>query len=189
MCIRDRNTRVREAWLKRLHDDGESFGSTGSRLLDGDSTTHTQLEQRLAKYFKAPAALLCNTGFDANVSLLSTIPQPEDVILYDELIHASMHDGMRQSRAKVCVPFQHNDPVDLDRQLSSALGSNLLRDIQDGKRNVFLALESVYSMDGTVCALRELAHVLEKHVPYASTRHILVDEAHGVGVYLSLIHI
>ena len=78
-----RNTRVREAWLKRLHDDGESFGSTGSRLLDGDSTTHTQLEQRLAKYFKAPAALLCNTGFDANVSLLSTIPQPEDVILYD----------------------------------------------------------------------------------------------------------
>lgn len=178
-----RNTRVREAWLKRLHDNGESFGSTGSRLLDGDSSTHTQLEQRLAKYFKAPAALLCNTGFDANVSLLSTIPQPEDVILYDELIHASMHDGMRQSRAKVCVPFQHNDPVDLDRQLSSALGSNLLRDIQDGKRNVFLALESVYSMDGTVCALRELAHVLEKHVPYASTRHILVDEAHGVGVY------
>lgn len=168
-----RNPRVRRAWLERLGASDEAFGSTGSRLLDGDSTTHTQLEHKLAAYFHAPAALLCNTGFDANVSLLSTIPQPGDAIVYDELVHASMHDGMRKSRAQTCVAFRHNDPVDLDRVLANLRPHN----------NVFLALESVYSMDGTICALPDLIKVLEQHVPHRSSRHILVDEAHGAGVY------
>lgn len=165
-----RDTRVRRAWLARL--ESVPLGSTGSRLLDGDSPLHTRTEQRLAEFFGAPAALLCNTGFDANVSLLATIPQRGDVIVYDELVHASMHDGMRKSRAAQCVPFAHNDARALERVLHE-LGSL-------HAANVFLAVESVYSMDGTVCALRELADVLHAHAPHA---HIFVDEAHGAGVY------
>lgn len=154
------------------------LGSTGSRLLDGDSRAHTALEERLAKRFRAPAALLFNSGFDANVSLLSTLPQPGDLVVYDELVHASMHDGMRQCRAR-CVPFRHNDPADLGRVLHAeheALATS-------PPPNVILALEGVYSMDGDVCALRELCSVLEEHVRAPGTRHVLLDEAHSVGAY------
>ena len=153
---------------------GAALGSTGSRLLDGDSRAHTALEMRLAAYFGAPAALLFNSGFDANVSLLATLPQPGDVVVYDALVHASMHDGMRASRARACCAFAHNDPAALDAALASAAPLT---------GNVFLALEAVYSMDGTVCRVRELAAVLARHVPDAARRCVLVDEAHAVGVY------
>ncbi|WFD03549.1 8-amino-7-oxononanoate synthase [Malassezia obtusa] len=153
---------------------GAALGSTGSRLLDGDSRAHTALETRLAAYFGAPAALLFNSGFDANVSLLATLPQPGDVVVYDALVHASMHDGMRASRARACCAFAHNDPAALDAALASAAPLT---------GNVFLALEAVYSMDGTVCRVRELAAVLARHVPDAARRCVLVDEAHAVGVY------
>lgn len=167
-----RDADVHAAWVARLSPD-VPLGSGGSRLLDGDSTLHTGLEARLASYFGTPAALLFNSGYDANVSLLTTLPQRGDVVVYDELVHASMHDGMRASRARACVPFRHNDAQDLDRVLGTLPASG----------NVFLALESVYSMDGTVCALRAMADVLARHVPDARARYILLDEAHGVGVY------
>lgn len=162
----------RAGLVERITAQRLALGSTGSRLLDGDSAQYTQLEARLARHFSGESALLFNSGYDANVSLLTTLPQPGDVVVYDALVHASMHDGMRASRASVCRSFGHNDPRDLDR----VLGSTALNG------NVFLALESVYSMDGTVCCLEELVAVLQKHVPH-ERRCVLVDEAHAVGVY------
>ncbi|WFD33111.1 8-amino-7-oxononanoate synthase [Malassezia sp. CBS 17886] len=168
------SVRMREALAART--TGVPTGSGGSRLLDGDSPMHTALEVRIAAHFGAPAALLFNSGWDANVSLLTTLPQPGDVVVYDALVHASMHDGMRSSRAAACVPFAHNDPAALDAALGAVLREHPL------PRNVFLALESVYSMDGTVCRLRELLAVLARHVPDGLC-HVLVDEAHAAGVY------
>ncbi|KAL4399205.1 8-amino-7-oxononanoate synthase [Malassezia pachydermatis] len=165
-------TRVAEAW----RTSEAPLGSGGSRLLDGDSLLHTHTEQALATYFEAPDALLFNSGYDANVSLLTTLPQPGDVVVYDALVHASMHDGMRASRAHACVSFAHNDADALDQVLTELLAAHT-------PTNVFLAVESVYSMDGTICALDRLYRVLQKHVPHADARHILIDEAHGVGVY------
>ncbi|PKI82778.1 hypothetical protein MVES_003174 [Malassezia vespertilionis] len=149
-----------------------ALGSGGSRLLDGDSLQYTALESRIAWHFCAQEALLFNSGFDANVSMFSALPQRGDTIVYDALVHASVHDGMRASRAKACIAFQHNNPADLDRVLSSLAS--------DG--NVFLAVESVYSMDGTVCALAALLAVVHKHMPQ-ERRCVIVDEAHAVGVY------
>lgn len=171
-----RSPALRAALVARLQRDATALGSTGSRLLDGDSIAHTKLEHRLAAYFRAPSALLFNSGWDANVSLLTTLPQPGDLVVYDALVHASVHDGMRASRAASCISFEHNDPSDLDAVLAGALADSVVR-------NVFLVLESVYSMDGTLCALQPLADVLSRHVPRAEARHILVDEAHAAGVY------
>jgi len=172
---------IRQAVAAALAD--VRIGSGGSRLLDGDSPLHAHAEARLAAYFGAPAALLFNSGYDANVSLLTTLPQPGDVVVHDALVHASMHDGLRASRARAVRSFRHNDAADLEHVLRGVLEElGATDDARAGRCNVFLALESVYSMDGTVCSLRALAEVLARHAPRGA-RHILVDEAHGVGVY------
>ena len=91
-------------------------GATGSRLLNGNSSLFEDLEQLLADTHHAEAALLFNSGFDANVGLISTVARPNDVIFYDELVHASIHQGMQLSGAKL-VPFKHNDMLDLENLL------------------------------------------------------------------------
>ncbi|WFD34666.1 8-amino-7-oxononanoate synthase [Malassezia cuniculi] len=161
---------------------GLAIGSTGSRLLDGDSFLHKRVEQRIARHFGAECALLFNSGFDANVSMLATLPQPGDLVVYDALVHASMHDGMRGSRAR-CVPFAHNSTESLDKVLADELAGARGDAVRAGRANVFLAIEGVYSMDGDVAPVRELHSVLAKHVPTAGSRAMLVDEAHSVGVY------
>lgn len=172
---------IRQAVADALAD--ARIGSGGSRLLDGDSPLHARAEARLAAYFGAPSALLFNSGYDANVSLLTTLPQPGDIVVHDALVHASMHDGLRASRARAVRAFRHNDATDLERVLGRLLTElGATDDAQAGRCNIFLALESVYSMDGTVCSLRALDDVLARYAPRGA-RHILVDEAHGVGVY------
>lgn len=161
---------------------GCPLGSTGSRLLDGDSPAHARTEARLARHFGAPCALLFNSGFDANVSLFTTLPQPGDLVVYDALIHASVHDGMRASRA-ACVPFAHNSAADLDAVLARALAGARGPPTRAGRLNVFVAVEGVYSMDGDAAPLHALAAALARHVPCADARALIVDEAHSVGVY------
>lgn len=151
-----------------------------------------QLEIRLAAHFHSPSALLFNSGYDANVSLFSVLPQPGDVVVYDELVHASVHDGLRKSRAGVKRSFRHNDVSDLERVLEELTSthqdgtrkrdSDLATKLRQGKANLFLALESVYSMDGDVCPLVEVIETLERYIP-RDTRHVIVDEAHGTAVY------
>ena len=158
------------------------MGSTGSRLLSGGTTSHSALEERFAKHFNGPCAsadtaLLFNSGWEANVSFFSTVPQPDDWIVYDELVHASVHTGMRASRVPVSRrrAVKHSDVADLKRILAGIKG-------QGGSGTVFLALESLYSMDGDLCPLPAFLDTLDRYIP-KSRQCVVLDEAHSTGVY------
>jgi 8-amino-7-oxononanoate synthase len=139
-------------------------GATGSRLLSGNSTYARQVEQKLATLFKSDNALIFNSGYSANLAVLSAIPQRHDTILYDELAHACIKDGARLSLAKH-HSFRHNDLQDLELKIKRAAGQ------------VFIAVESIYSMDGDVCPLPDLVKLAET---YGAA--IILDEAHSTGV-------
>lgn len=171
---------LKDAFMRRA-SAGRVGGSTGSRLLDGNNGQGEMehLEARLCRFFDAEHALLCPSGWEANVSLFSTVPQPGDVVLYDSLVHASVHDGMRRSRAH-CVAFKHNDVRDFERQMDGIVSSGRL----SPKANVFLAVETLYSMDGDYAPLPQLIAAARRHFPAGSGRFwTLVDEAHSVGVH------
>src|ERR1700722_6830703 len=126
-----------EALYKRTVQKMEQLnklnGSGGSRLLAGNSSYAEKLESRLTRIHEAQAAIIFNSGYDANVGLFSSVPARGDTILYDELVHASIHDGIRLSRAD-SFSFRHNDMAHLQERLQHAKG------------NVFVAVESIYSM-------------------------------------------
>ena len=143
-------------------------GSTGSRLLGGNSVRTELLEKRIAEFHYAESALLYNSGYDANLGFLSCIPQKGDFIFYDELSHASIIDGLSVSYAKP-IKFLHNDLNDLEKKIK-------LQALHD--QNVFVITESVYSMDGDAAPLKELSDFCNKN-----HFHLVVDEAHAVGVF------
>lgn len=98
-----KNTTISEKVLNRINDFKYLNGSTGSRLLSGNLELHEETELSLSKFFNVPSALLFNSGYVANIGLLSCIPQRGDIILFDELCHASIRDGIRLSHAKSFV--------------------------------------------------------------------------------------
>lgn len=140
-------------------------GSTGSRLISGNSAMAESLEDYVATYHNAEAALLFNSGYDANIGFFSSVPKRGDTVFYDELVHASIRDGIRMGFAK-SFSFKHNDLDDLGKLLIKASG------------NVYVAVESVYSMDGDIAPLKELCSLCEKN-----NFHLIVDEAHATGVF------
>lgn len=154
-----------EQEIKQHFTKNNLNGSTGARLLSGNSCYALELENYLANFFNAEKALLFNSGYNANLSILSAVPQKDDTILYDELIHASLKEGARLSFAKR-FSFKHNDLADLEKKISKATG------------DVFIVVESVYSMDGDFSPLEELAELTEKYNAY-----LIVDEAHSTGVW------
>ncbi len=140
-------------------------GSTGSRLLSGNSAYAEDLEKSIAALHGSDAGLIFNSGYDANVGLFSCLPQRGDTIITDELIHASIIDGARLSYANRYT-FKHNDLISLEGKLKHATG------------NCFVAIESVYSMDGDTPPIDEILKLTEKY-----NAHLIVDEAHAVGLY------
>lgn len=150
------------------------YGPPSSRLLDGNSPLHISLEHQLTSFFNASSSLLFNSGFDANVSLFSTLPAPDDFIIYDELIHASTHDGMRASRVPSCNrrSFRHNDLVDLERVLR---GVKAEKGVEEGKKDVWIAVESLYSMDGDLAPISEMVVLVERLLEKGNG-HFVVDE-------------
>ena len=170
---------ARAGFTKRVASSSQIFGSTGSRLLSGSTTAHSSLENRFAAFFDSPSALLFNSGWDANVSFFATIPQPKDWVVYDELVHASVHSGLRASRVPPHrrVPFKHNDPASLSRVLERLTG-----EAGSSDSIVFLAMESLYSMDGDMAPLPAILDVLDEYVP-RSRQCVVLDEAHSTGVY------
>lgn len=156
------------------------FASGGSRLLDGNSSYAEDLESFIAGFHRAPSGLLFNSGFDANVGVLSCIPQPGDVIVYDELIHASMHEGMRLSRAGKRVMFPHSSVSGLRDALRRLWEGDSL--IRAGARNVFVVVESLYSMEGDVAPVKEFVSVFEEVLP-GGNGYFVIDEAHATGVF------
>jgi 8-amino-7-oxononanoate synthase len=172
---------LRERVLAALHAAPSILGSGGSRLLVYNHA-HATLETRLAQTFNTPAALLFNSGFDANAGFFACVPQPGDAVLYDAAIHASVHDGIRASRIIPTLrrPFAHNDTCALRATLLALQSENAM--MRQGKSSVFVAVESVYSMDGTVSPLREMLDIMDEVFP-AGNAHMFVDEAHATGIY------
>lgn len=173
---------LRQSFLKELQSDSavSNTGSGGSRLLDGNSEYAECLERDIAHFHNAPTGLLCNSGFDANVGLFSCLPQTGDVIVYDEFIHASVHDGMKLSRARQCLPFAHNSVDALQDVLRQCLEEDAL--LRQGRRSIFIAVESVYSMDGDIAPLRDIVAAVKARLPEGNG-HLIVDEAHSTGVF------
>lgn len=144
---------------------GESLGSGGSRLLAGNSIHFEDVECFLAQVHCGESSLLMNSGYVANLSVFSTIPQKGDTVIYDELIHACIKDGVRLSHANH-YSFKHNDLESLESKLKSAKGT------------VYVAVESVYSMDGDQAPLIEIVNLCTQYGAY-----LIVDEAHSTGVF------
>lgn len=144
-----------------------AHGSTGSRLLSGNYELVENTEKVIAGFHDANAALIFNSGYDANVGLLASVPQKGDVIIYDKLSHASIRDGIRLSFAD-SFSFIHNDITDLEKKMVTASHT---------AESVFVVTESVFSMDGDMAPLVEISALCEKY-----NAGLIVDEAHATGV-------
>ena len=142
-------------------------GATGSRSISGDADRYQALERRIASYHGLPAALVFNSGYTANLGLLSAILKRGDAILYDELMHASCRDGIRLGFARA-VRFPHND-------LKETLRNTRLKMKSQGQ--LFVLTEGRFSMDGDVAPLNEMAALCQEY-----NAHLIVDEAHSGGV-------
>jgi 8-amino-7-oxononanoate synthase len=153
-------------------------GSRSSRSLDGTQDYLTDIEAYLAEFHGAETSLFFNSGFDANVAIWSCLPQPGDFIVHDEYVHASIHDGMRKSRAKT-ASFRHNDCGDLGCRLTAIREEN--ETIACGENHVFVALESFYSMDGDLVPIEDIIGTVRDALPLGN--HMLgIDEAHSNGL-------
>ena len=157
------NPAVKAAIQTALEEKGP-LGATGSRLISGNRKKMEAFEHFLASFHQSEKALLFNSGYAANQGLLSCMAERHDTILYDQLIHASLREGLKLSLA-THYSFRHNDLNHLEQKL------------QISKGQIFVVVESVYSMDGDEATLRELVELCEK---YGAA--LIVDEAHATGV-------
>ncbi len=149
---------------------GLPAGSGGSRLLRGNHDEHEALEAHAARHYGSEAALFFPTGFAANAAFFATLPQRGDLIVHDELIHASAHDGMKLGRADRTAAA-HND--------AQAFEDAILRWRAAGATGTpWIAVESLYSMEGDCAPLADLAAVADRHDAI-----LVIDEAHATGVY------
>ena len=189
----------------------EVNGATGSRLLSGNHAIYTETESIIANFHNTEEALVFNSGYDANIGFFSSVPQRGDIILYDELCHASIRDGIKMSNAKA-FKFKHNDFQSLGNLINNKMNNSLplvdppagkagmsagQRDfyVQDesqiipsshpepveGQNNnqiIYVVTESVFSMDGDQPDLKEIVALCKKY-----GFHLIVDEAHAVGVF------
>ncbi len=160
---------IRQAARDAL-DRGVPLGSGGSRLLRGNHAEHEALESEAAIFFGAEAALYMGGGFQANQAIFSTLPAAGDLILHDTLVHASAHEGMRLGRAETRA-FPHND-VEAARQTLADWRA------AGGNGQVWIAVESVYSMEGDLAPLDRLAELAQ-----TENAVLVVDEAHATGVF------
>lgn len=156
--------------VARAAAGGVPLGSGGSRLLRGNDPEHEALEEDAARFFGSEAALFFSAGYAANTALLSTLPQRRDLIVHDELVHASMHEGMRLSFADT-AKAPHNDAQGFSDAIARWRA-------QGHTGRVWIAVESLYSMDGDRAPLDDLAEVAERHDAV-----MLIDEAHATGVF------
>jgi 8-amino-7-oxononanoate synthase len=170
-CSNDYLGFAKSSTLKKMvEEQSRSFdnytnGSGGSRLLSGNHKFTEETEQFIADFHNAQRGLIFNSGYDANVGLLSSIPQRGDTIITDELIHASLIDGARLSHAER-YKFKHNDLADLEQKLKSAKGI------------CYVVVESVYSMDGDIAPLKAISELCQRF-----NANLIVDEAHATGIF------
>lgn len=161
-----RNKNLQNLLLKNVLENPQLLsGSTGSRLISGNSPEAVETENFIAKEHQYEAALLFPSGYNANLALFSTLPTRHDTIVVDEQIHRSVHDACKMSHAKK-LKFKHNDPQHLEDILKKQKG------------NCYVAIESLYSMDGDIASIKQIAEIAEKY-----NANLIVDEAHAFGVF------
>ncbi|HYC53464.1 MAG TPA: 8-amino-7-oxononanoate synthase [Candidatus Binatia bacterium] len=142
-------------------------GAVSSRLISGHMDAHARLEERIARWKGTEAALVFSTGYQANIGVIAALLGDGDVVVSDELNHASIIDGCRLSRARVAI-YRHCDVEDLRRVLAQHAGA----------RRVLVVTESVFSMDGDIAPLHQIAAATAEHDAW-----LMVDEAHGAGIF------
>jgi 8-amino-7-oxononanoate synthase len=169
-CSNDYLGVVRNGLLERAAVAGDAHGSGGSRLLAGNYALIEETELMICVFHRAAAGLIYNSGYDANIGVLSCVPQRGDIILYDALSHASIRDGIRLSFAQA-QGFAHNDCADLERRLKAA------REEGGHAPNVFIVTESLFSMDGDLAPLDRIVALCRQY-----GAHLIVDEAHATGI-------
>lgn len=148
-------------------------GATGSRLISGNHDLYAELENYLASFHQVESALVFNSGYDANIGFFSVVPQRNDLVFYDELIHASIRDGIKMGNAK-SHKFKHNNLEDLKQGIERSRNAIKENDTID----IYIITESVFSMDGDSPDLKAFADYCTKEGCY-----LVVDEAHAVGVF------
>ena len=146
-------------------------GATGSRLISGNHAIYLEAENFISEFHQSESALIFNSGYDANVGFFGAVPQRNDIILYDELSHASIRDGILMSHAKA-YKFEHNDFEDLEKLILKQPTTN------DLSPNIYIVTESVFSMDGDSPNLEDLVQLSEKY-----NCCLVIDEAHALGVF------
>jgi 8-amino-7-oxononanoate synthase len=161
--------RMREVLIDALKR-GVPSGSGGSRLLRGNHPEHERLEEEAARFFGTKRALLFGSGYAANTALLSTLPQRGDLVVYDQYVHASSHDGMKLGRASV-ASFAHNDVDSADDAIRTWRQGG-------GTGTPWIVIESLYSMEGDRAPLAELKTLAERCGAF-----LIIDEAHATGVF------
>ncbi|MBQ9353397.1 8-amino-7-oxononanoate synthase [Phyllobacterium sp.] len=161
--------RIRSAMAAAM-ERGVPAGSGGSRLLRGNHAEHALLEEEAAAFFGSQRMLYFSTGYAANAALFSTLPQRGDLIVHDALIHASAHEGIAASRAQA-VAARHNDVGSFENELAKWRKTG-------GSGHAWIAVESLYSMDGDRAPLAELAALADRYDSF-----LVIDEAHATGVF------
>ena len=152
----------------KVQETQPSQGATGSRLLTGQTEACQLLEQKIAKFHNVESALIFNSGYDANLGLISSVARRGDLILFDEYIHASIRDAIKLSDAK-SLKFRHNDLGHLQILLDKFS--------KEERQEVYVITESVFSMDGDMPNLVELVKLIE----VKNNVHLILDEAHAIG--------
>lgn len=160
---------MKAALIEALEQD-VAIGAGASRLLRGNHPEHEQLEHEAAACFKSEKALFFGTGYSANFALLSTLPQRGDLVVFDALIHASVHDGMRAGKAGF-IAANHND-------VGSFADAIKAWRARANTGQIWIVVESLYSMDGDQAPLTELVRLAEEHDAF-----LIVDEAHATGIF------
>jgi 8-amino-7-oxononanoate synthase len=157
---------VRREWDKCGKQGYSYWGSTGSRLLTGNSAYAQELEKQVAAFHGYEAGVLFNCGYMANIGLLSTLAHRDSIVLFDENVHASTREGIRMSKA-AAFPFRHNRMEHLEVRLKAS----------PKHLEKLICVESVYSTDGSLAPLHEVCGLARK---YGAC--VVVDEAHAIGV-------
>ncbi|KAK8074180.1 class II aminotransferase/8-amino-7-oxononanoate synthase [Apiospora phragmitis] len=175
-----RTGQIREAFLQELEEHPNfELGASGSRCQYGNYAYINQVEEEIADFHGAETAFITSSTYAANLGVLSSVPLPGDAIVYDELVHASSHEGFRLSLAEKKVAFSHNDPEGL-REVLTRLKEEQPA-FEAGTKSVLICVESIYSMEGDLCRLQELVQVAEEEFPLGNAQFIM-DEAHSVGI-------
>lgn len=176
----NRTGRIRDAFNQELERQGSfELSASGSRVQYGNYDYLLEVEREIAAFHGAETAFICHSGFFANVGVLEGVPQPGDAIVMDEFSHSSTRLGLKVTLAAHKLEFKHNS-LDSFREVLTSLKSTD-RGFATGDKSILICVESIYSMEGDICPLREMVDIAKELYP-AGNAQFVIDEAHSTGV-------